>query len=211
MQKKTVLIDIDGTLISKTQSASKFYLDLCSNLDQSNQIGNFMYAYERYRKTKYFFDFLSDEFFPNLTPSEIRLKYYSSLSRHCISNHGIIDFILNNSEVRFICVTSGTSKRQEYKLNILGIIERFERIITFETFKKTKSDLTFWRQLDCLLNMSISTNVYVIGDNYFEDIYLPKKAFPVTTIYIKNKFNQSLKHADFSIEFGEQIDGIIEY
>lgn len=192
MNSKTVVFDLDDTLISEIDYLKSAYKHIAFTLDEKNKC-LFDYMIEWYYEGQNVFLILSERY--SVEKSTL-LKLYREHIPNLKLLEGALPLLryLKSQNCHIGMITDGRSVTQRNKIRAVGIETFFNDIIISEEFGSDKLNASNFEYF----HKNNSQQYYYIGDNTSKDFYNPNRLNWISICIVDSGCN--IHKQDFSIE-----------
>ena len=192
MTNKTVVFDLDDTLIPEICYLRSAYKYIANKLDHENK-----YLYHHMMQWYYsglnVFLILSEKY---IIDKSTLLKLYREHTPNLKLSEGALQLLvyLKNQNCHLGMITDGRSVTQRNKIKAVGIEDYFDDIIISEEFGSDKFDASNFEYF----HKNSSHQYYYIGDNTSKDFYNPNRLNWISICLVDTGHN--IHKQDFNVE-----------
>ena len=184
--KKSVLFDLDGTLLDRDESVKQFIaaqsdrLNSClSHISQTDYATRFIEldCHGHVWKDKVYRDLVTEFKITSITWQALLTDYETQFQFHCVPFAGLIEMldILKQQGYQLGIITNGRGEFQSNAISGLGIQSYFEMILISELEQVRKPEAEIFNRAMTRLGSTAFNSVFV-GDNPEADILGAKNA-----------------------------------
>jgi putative hydrolase of the HAD superfamily len=196
MIQKTIVFDLDDTLINEIDYLESSFKDIANYLD-ANDIGLFEDMLGWYKNNENVFLKLESKF-KNISILDLKKRYRNHFPNFNPNSKNKELLIELKKEGHFLgLITDGFSITQRNKLKALDIEHIFDLIIISEEFgseKPTEDNFTIFKKFN-------TYTYYYIGDNFYKDFITPNRLGWITIGLIDNGKNIHKQNYNVDINY----------
>lgn len=197
MKTKTIVFDLDDTLIKEIDYLKSAFYEIASFLDNSNKDSLYQEMYFLYLQQENVFQKLVVKY-PQNTVFQLQHIYRNHVPKfqNAVEVFKLLEYFYNKN-YKLGIITDGYSVTQRNKIKSLNIIDMLDLVVISEEFgteKPTSKNYEIFHQFN-------TDEYYYIGDNFNKDFIAPNKLGWKTIGVLDDGTNIHKQHTNLSPQY----------